>query len=174
MNNSNNTWNPQTPYEVLNRLRIFFFALLSGPLLFFAITYLVYKSGNYSPALPDLGKEALLSITLICLGSLVIAHALYYKQKKLFRNDIIPLKERLIMLFKGRVIQYAIMEGGCLLSAIGFFISGLPAMQALYLSMLIVMGLSNPTIFNMMNDLKLSKEEANILRKNQPLDAKEN
>ena len=159
----------ETAREVLHPLQILFFALISIPLIIFIAGYMLYKSGGFPPPLGEPGKAFFIMMTVISFGSLVGAQLLYVKRKKSFKAPV-SLRIRMVLLYRARVEKYLLQAIGVMLSVLAFFVTGDPSMQALYLAMLIIMGLSNPTIFNMMNDLKLGKEEAQICRYNKPIE----
>ena len=155
--------------DMLNRLRMIFFALIAGPLLFFFVSYLMYKNGGLAPSVDLTSPSLQFTIMGFCIGVVILAYIFYVKQKYDARKKA-SLQEKLQALYKISLVRYVIQEGACMISVIAFFLSGEVSMQALYLVLLIGMGLGNPTIFSIMNDLKLNKQEATIIRQNLPID----
>lgn len=159
----------KTAREILNPLQILFFTLISLPLVLFFIVYLMYKSGSLLPTAEAPAQPVLAVIAIVGFGCLILGQLVYMKRKKAFRAPV-SLRIRLELLYRARVQKYLIQEVGVVVSVMAYVITGEASMQALYLGTLIIMGLSNPTIFNIMNDLKLNKEEATICRRNQAID----
>lgn len=156
--------------DMLNKLRIIFFALIAGPILFFFVTYLMYQSGSIEPSV-DLSEPVMhFAIMGICLSMTLAGYVFYAIQKRKLR-PVPSLQQKLQGLFKISIVKFALQEGACLLGIIAFSLSGEAAMQALYLVLFIAMGLGNPTIFTIMNDLKLNKEETTIIRQNLPINS---
>jgi hypothetical protein len=149
-------------------MRILFTALMAVPVLIFFIAYLSHKSGSLPPLLLLFPPQAGF-VAGFCALLMAVAYVRYGLRKRAIRS-LPTLQEKLGALEQASRAKYWLQEASTLVGAIAFALSGAPSMQALFLVLLVAMGLSNPTIFSIMNDLKLSKEEAQAVRRNLPLE----
>ncbi|GAB4342046.1 MAG: hypothetical protein OHK0038_21840 [Flammeovirgaceae bacterium] len=127
------------------------------------------KDGKITPSAPELGEGWMSNlIQIICLVSCGAAYWIYQQQIKSLR-DLPTLRQKLEGLFKISVIKYALLEFSNLLAAIFFWITANHLFMIVFAATLVLFLMSNPSVYSIMNDLKVNAEEKDIIKQNKDI-----
>lgn len=156
--------------EFLNRLRIFFYAVVLVPLLLFLVLFFMHKEGNLHPINSAMGEGVLLwVIQILCLVLCALAYGIYQVQLKKIR--LLPsLKEKFQQLFLANVFKFALLEGANMIAVIFFWLTANTLYLILMAATLILFLMSNPSTYSICGDLQVSKEEKAIIDENKKLE----
>jgi len=156
-----------TPTEFVNRLRSIFYIMVGIPLIFFVILYLKFRQSGLHGFDADIEPIFLYVIPMICIGDAIFAYILYNRKLKMARqrNELI---EKLEILFKGNLLKFALLEGSTILALVIYYLTSHILYAGIYIVMLILFAMSNPTVYSIINDLKLPKEQSNAMKQDIP------
>ena len=153
----------------LNKLKMIFYMLIGIPLIAFIFLFLKYREGIEVGSTPEFYETLKIIVSVICILLSSIAYLLYGVLLKNARKEK-KLRLKLQNLFNANILKFALLESGTIIVLIAFYLTGHMLFAAVYVMMLILFGISNPSIYTILNDLKLPKKEANIVMSNQPIE----
>lgn len=78
-------------------------------------------------------------------------------------TTIESLREKLEVYSKLQTISFALLEGAALFATIGFFLTASYLFVVIYIAVLFVLSLTRPQLERTCKDLKLKKEDRNLL-----------
>ncbi len=164
----------QKPYvfnnavDFLNRLRSTFYIMVGIPLLVFLAVYLSSREGSYPVLWPSIPAFLLYMVPAVCLLVCVYAYLIYYKELRQIRK-LPSLQQKLQQLFALDIKKFWLLEGATILTLLLYVLSAHTVFAGLYIVMLILFAMNNPSYYNVTGDLKLSKEERSVMRNNKPI-----
>ena len=151
--------------EYLNLLRGIFYIFVGIPLFIFIIIFFLYRSNNFEPIYDGLSPEIvqLASLILIILGALAFIY--YFRHLPKARKGK-NLREKLNVYYSVCFTQFAMISVVSIIDLILFFVSGHKLFAGVYILLLIMLALNNPSYYNVVGNLKLLKEEREIMKNN--------
>ncbi|PWJ39985.1 hypothetical protein [Sediminitomix flava] len=162
----------QSPYPIVDRIRVIFYAMTALTLPLFLYTYSQSKQGNYHPPFEDLSDTFLWVLAAICVINAVIAYIIY--QKNITEHRKLPtLSDKLHILLKSNIKKFIQMEITTVMAAVVYLLNGTEAAAGVYIIAIILFAMSNPTIYSIIGDLKLPKDQVHQLKKDIPFDQAE-
>lgn len=114
-------------------LKLVHTALLSGMLIFIAISFYLVYQGKVEMADLSLDRILQLVAVLLTVGSLVIGFRIFNKKIMELRRSGLPVREKLEDYRAACVMWWAMIEGPGLFATVGYFITGNAAFFALAL-----------------------------------------
>lgn len=149
----------------LNQLRGLFYFMVGIPLTLFIVVFLLYRSNTFEPILSSFPQNLVVvfSIVLITLGSLAF---LYYFKKLPSAKKGENLRVKLTVYYKICYVQFALLSMISVVDLTLYFLSGHKLFAAVYILLLIMLALNNPSYYNVVGNLKLLKDEREIMKKN--------
>jgi ABC-type multidrug transport system permease subunit len=150
---------PANPKELVKAIRIFWIALITGPILFAGITTLINKLQQ--PAVNDKRVE---NIFLIVAGSMALVCLLFsrmqYRKKISTANQFGLTLMQKLSIYRDALIKYlAICEGAALFGIICFFLTANYFFLAISGIMIAAMLLKRPEKQRIFNELQLDSKE---------------
>jgi hypothetical protein len=156
--------------QFLQKLRLVFYATVLAPMMLFLVTYFMQKDGKMLPSSPELGKGAIsTAIQFICLILCGLAYWMYHQKLKPLKN-LTTLRLKLEGLFKISILKYALLEAANLIVAVFFWLTGHPLFMIVFAAILVLFLMSNPSVYSIMNDLKVNAEEKDIIKQNKEIE----
>ncbi|HMU45358.1 MAG TPA: hypothetical protein PKC72_03270 [Chitinophagaceae bacterium] len=144
-----------SPKKLLQAMRIFTIALLTGVLLFSIIMIVVVQSRG--PALvPDIFSGV---VVITAIAALFAAHFLYRKKLTEIKNAVISLQEKLNLYRSSLILYLAFCEGAGLLSVIVFFLTGNYYLLVITAILLLFMYSKFPSVQKLSGELNLDSSE---------------
>lgn len=167
MQTQNKTFN--YPAEYINKLRGIFYIMVGLPLPVFLVVYLTLRDGTYSPPLQEWTPAWLLwGISILCLVLCAVGYIQFSKETKKIRGLKAPIQEQLDQLISASRNKFLCLELATIINLIVYVLLGHTLFAGLYVAMLILFSMSNPTVHSVSTDLRLPKEEKRKLINNQP------
>jgi hypothetical protein len=156
--------------QYLQKLRLVFYATVLVPILLFMIVYFMQKDGKIIPSSPELGEGMIaVFIQVFCLILCGVAYWIYQQKLKPLRNSL-TLRVKLERLFNASILKFALLESANLITAIFFWLSGHPLFMIVFAATLVLFLMSNPSVYSIMNDLKVNAEEKDIIKQNKEIE----
>lgn len=132
-------------------------AMIAGMVFFLlVITYLISTQG---PIAPDLQMVFQYIGPGIGFGTMVMSNWLYKARLKTIPSDA-PLTDKMTVYRSAKILSFALLDGGGLLNAMGFFLTGHWMYLAIVGFILVIFLLARPTPQSASNDLELMGEDA--------------
>lgn len=153
------------PLEMVNKLRIVFYSLAGLSVPFFLIWYLQSKGEEIEAIISPLGN---IVAGILALGTVSIASVVYYQYKnklKEIRKEA-SLPYRLTMLLKAQCFKFVPLAVAPIVTVICFRLTLEPLMMGVYLFSLILLAMSNPSVYTVIADLRLNKRDKEIMLQN--------
>lgn len=150
--------------EFLNRLQMSVNILIAIPMMIFIYFFLRIENQSYQPDLLDAGvlfymRIGILLVTLI----LVIFGIVAFRRQVETINPEILLRDKLEFYFAASMTRSWIFEIATLVTLIGLITSAEEVYVAYYTMTLVGFSITYPTTHRIMRQLKLKKEEREIL-----------
>lgn len=102
-------------------IKILYFAILSGQLVFFAVAYLFQASGDISESLSENETFKVIAI-VVSLSSVFLSQFLYNKLRSSVKQDFDIDKK--LNLFRGHsIIRMAVLEAGNIMAILAFMLT---------------------------------------------------
>ncbi|MEN7546474.1 hypothetical protein AAG747_01055 [Rapidithrix thailandica] len=149
----------------LDRLRVLYFALISGPFLFFIICYFGFREGSIKASYPGLVPTFQYAVPVVCLVLFILGHWVYRKTLLPFRTEG-TLREKLMGLFRASLLKYAALEGASLFTVIIYYLTGHIMFAGMYIVVLVVYSINSPTAPGIVRSLRMKKEDAETFMQN--------
>ena len=150
---------PPTAKETLRAIRIFFYTLIGGMLLFaiivFALNYIL------QPPITDKAETNvfLTAVLVIAAGCIMAAHRLYSKRINEIQNSGMTLMGKLEAYRATLVLYMALCEGAGLFAVIVYYLTANKWLLVVIGVVLLSMLLKRPEKSKIFNELQLSSEE---------------
>jgi hypothetical protein len=147
------------PGKGLAALNIIHKAMLIGQFILAAVIFYMIYSNQLQPSMTE--QERMLQVIAIALCA-----AGFFGGANIFRRKLQEIrtmqggaKERFAAYRTACIVQWALLEGPCIFSIIGFFLTGNYAFMALAGMFIILFVLQSPTKNKVMQHLELSEQE---------------
>lgn len=150
--------NFKSPTHFFNTLNTIFYALLSGILIFFLITYLGFKQGQSKPTSPEMTEIFNYIVPFVCVlqgGIGVFIFNIFMKKM----DNTQGIKAKLSLYFQGKLIKWAMFEGAGLFATIAFWLTGFPFYGLWCVLMVMLMSFNRAAAPNFIKYAQLTKEE---------------
>ncbi|MEQ8417361.1 MAG: hypothetical protein RIG68_27505 [Imperialibacter sp.] len=152
------------------KLSLIFYLLAAVPMVPFIIVYLQMQEGELTP---PLGAELNATITAIlavfAFGNVVLGMRLY-KQEIQPLKSLTSLRDRLDLFLHASVVQYSCMEAATIMAVAGLYLTRMTFFVLLYLGMLIIFAQVRPEMRRISKQLKMTKEEEDIVYQKKEID----
>ena len=150
---------PATAKETLRAIKIFYYTLICGTLMFSIIVFAL----NYlqKPPITDKAETNvfLTAVLVIAAGSLMAAHRLYNKRIIEIQNADMKLIGKLEAYRATLVLYMALCEGGGLFAVIVYYLTANKWLLVVIAVVLLSMLLKRPEKSKIFNELQLSSDE---------------
>ena len=150
---------PATAKETLRAIRIFFYTLIIGMVMFSIIVFAL----NYlqEPPMTDKAETNvfLTAVLVIASGSIMVAHRIYNKRINEIQNSGMNLMGKLEAYRAALVLYMAACEGGGLFAVIVYYLTANKWLLMVICVVLLSMLLKRPEKSKIFNELQLSSEE---------------
>lgn len=151
--------------QFFNTLHILFYGFMSGGLIFFLITYLALQSKQLEASATELSSIFNYMVPLICIMEFGFAVFLFDVTAKKIPS-IASLREKLSAYFRGKLVQWALIESAGLFAIVAYFLTGNQMYALWYLSSLMVLAFYRATPSNFYKYAQLSQKEHRIMENN--------
>ena len=155
----------QKPTEFVNHVRMIFYIMVGTPLCIFLLLYFNFRQNNFHDNSQNLSVFWLAVLPLICFFFAGYAYYLYGKKLKEARTKT-RMRERLNIVFQGTMEKFILLESVTFVVLCAYFVNQHILYAGLYMVMLILFAMSNPTIFTVINGLRLSREQSAAMQQN--------
>ena len=147
----------------LKALNIIHKAMLTGLVLFAAVCFYIIYAKLFLPALVQ--KDRIFQVIAIVLAASGFFAGLSFFKKRLIqiREMQAEVKEKFALYRSARIIQWALLEGPCIFSLIGFFFTGNYAFLALAGGLIILLAMLAPSNDKIALPLGISGDELDNL-----------
>jgi hypothetical protein len=150
---------PQTVKSYFLAIKIIYYALIAGQLVFAFLTFYLIRSGLFDGEQTELINIFIYIVPIFVIGGLFISHLLF----KSFLNTARGKKnlyEKLAFYRSALIIRYALLEGPSFFAIVVYLLTG----DYLFLGMsglvILVFFTLKPTVERAINDLELHSEES--------------
>lgn len=151
--------------DYLNKLRGVFYILVGIPLTIFLVLYLIFRQHTftaYYTTMSDLLIKILASTFLLAgLSSFIF----YFKKLPAARNGS-SLRNKLEQYYLICITKFSWLMVVSLLNLTFYFLTSHAFFAGVYILLLIMFALNNPSYYNVVGNLKLKKEEREIMKNN--------
>ncbi len=155
----------QKPMEFVNHVRMIFYGMVGTPLVGFIFLYFYYRENDLHNYGQDISLFWLAILPVIILSIAAFAYLQYGKRLKEAR-PLTRMRERLHVVFQGTMEKFILLELATLIVIAAYYVNHHILYAGLYMVMLILFAMSNPTIFSLINDLRLPRDQAAAMRQN--------
>ncbi|MEH0158522.1 hypothetical protein V6R21_31000 [Limibacter armeniacum] len=159
----------ETPVDFVNKLRAVFYIMVGVTLPIFLFTYLKSRNGEFEPSFPELAEQLKYIVPILCGINSIIAYWLYEKRIRAAR-ELPSLRIKLEEVLRGSFYKFAMLETTTILTIVAYLLTGHILFAGVYIGMLILFAMSNPTVYSVIADLRLPKKEAEIMKGNLSLE----
>jgi hypothetical protein len=156
----------QKPSDYINQLRAIFYMMVGGPLIFFVVVYFLNRGRHASDFDPEMHTIFMYIVPLFCIFHAIVAYWMYEQRLRKARKQS-TLQDKLKEVLQGSIVKFAILEGATLLTLVVYLLTNHILYAGFYIVMLILFAMSNPTVYSVTNDLRLSQNEAERLHRNE-------
>lgn len=148
--------------QFFNALNILFYGFISGGLIFFLMTYLAFQSNQLEASATELVSIFNYTVPLVCIMEFGLAIFLFDLTAKKI-PAIGSLREKLSAYFRGKLVQWALIESGGLFAIVAYFLTGNQMYALWYLSSVMVLAFYRATPPNFYKYAQLSQKEQRIM-----------
>ena len=153
-----------TDYQ--QRLNFIFHAIVAVTMLPFVWLYLEIDTDRREGVFDD--PVILILFLLICI-SLSLTSFLYKKKQLETIPNSNSMRDKLINYQRIMIVAYALIEGAALFATIAFYLTANYVFVLVYISTLFAFSLGRPSLDRISRDLKLSKENREVLINRDPI-----
>lgn len=157
----------KTPSEAVNKLRTMFYIMVGVSIPIFLYIYLESKNNTFDASFPELKDTLQYIVPVLCAISSIGAYWSYEKRIRKARK-LKDLKQKLVEVLKGSFYKFIPLEVTTLIAVLAYFLTGHIIFAGIYIGMLILFAMSNPTIHSVISDLRLPKSEVLLMREDVP------
>ncbi|MDW7695604.1 hypothetical protein R9C00_26545 [Flammeovirgaceae bacterium SG7u.111] len=157
------------PSDYLNKLRSVFYLMVGAPMGIFLILFMAAKKGSLEPQLPSLSPTLQIAIPIICGLGVSLTYLRYFKQLKKVRQSE-SLKQKFITFYGLKAQTFTLLVIFTLLSLLGYWLTAHVLFAGLYITLLVLFAMNNPSYHNVVGELKLNKEQREAFKTNQPIE----
>ncbi|NLR93106.1 hypothetical protein [Flammeovirga agarivorans] len=158
------------PFDMINKLRIVFYGMASISVPFALVWYLQNKeAGNIDPFLPAFGNTVIGGVTAVILLVAIAVYSKYNKQLKEIRKEP-SLPYRLSLLLRAQFYKFIPLAISPIVVAILYRLTLEPLLFGVYILSMVLFAMSNPSVHNVISDLRLNKNDKEVMLNNIPFD----
>ncbi len=153
------------PLAFVGQVRTIFYIMVGTPLSVFMLLYFRNRQNDLHSYEQEL---TLFWLAIFPISALVVSGYAYWHYEralKLARTKT-RMRERLHILFQGTMEKFVMLEITTVIVLVAYFFTQHILYAGLYLAMLILFAMSNPTIYSVINDLRLPRDQASAMRQN--------
>ncbi|MEM1134896.1 MAG: hypothetical protein AAGI07_03580 [Bacteroidota bacterium] len=151
--------------EYLNKLRSTFYIMVGIPLVLFLLIYLVFRENMYTAIYPEMPTAIIKILAALFVIAAILSFIYYFRELPQVRNRK-TLKEKLAQYYRLCNYKFGMLLIISMLNLICYFLSGHVLLAGVYILLLIMFALNNPSYYNVVGNLKLRKEEREIMKNN--------
>lgn len=154
----------KTGLEYINKLRMVVYALLSAPLAVFIVMYLqTNKAENLKPLIPqELIVPVSFGLAILYLGFIVYSYVFFTGKIRSARSEP-GLRLKLKKYSTLTIVRFAYLEAAIIACLAGAFGAAEKSFLALFVVLLFIFSVENPSLHRVSRQLRLTKEEKNTL-----------
>ncbi|ANQ50207.1 hypothetical protein MY04_2839 [Flammeovirga sp. MY04] len=159
------------PFDMVNKLRICFYGLASISVPFALFWYLQNSSEvvEIEPVIDPLGEIIIAILAVLIIGVSMVEYKKYNSKLKEIRKEP-SLPFRLTLLLKAQFFKFIPLSIPPIIVAVLYRLTLEPLVFGLYVVSMILFAMSNPSIHNVISDLRLKKEDKQNMLNNVPFD----
>ncbi|OHX66997.1 hypothetical protein [Flammeovirga pacifica] len=159
------------PFDMVNKLRICFYGLASFSVPFALMWYVQNKSEmiDLDPVIEPLGSIVISILTAIISIVAIVVYRIYNNKLKEIRKEP-SLPYRLTLLLKAQCIKFIPLAISPIVVVILYRLTLEPILFGVYIVSMILFAMSNPSIHNVISDLRLKKGDKEVMLNNIPFD----
>jgi len=149
---------PASPKESLRAIKILFYAMFIGVVLFTAIVFILIQIQG--PLLQDKSvNRVFLVVVLFLTAACLSVSNIIYKKRLNAAGFALPLMQKLEIYRSALVLYMSLCEGAAILTVIVFFMTGNSLFLVIIGAILVSMLMRRPENFKIFNDLQLDSKE---------------
>lgn len=152
----------QSANATLKEIKTLFMAMLLGIAAIFMITY--YLADGSLTSNWDFTDVNLIVGIVMALMAILMSPFLYVSRIKANDTTQASLSEKVTVYKMANLLRYALIEGGCLVNLVLFYITKNSAHLYLAIACLITFVMNRPSLDKLTRDLRLTKSELDDLR----------
>ena len=149
----------------LNKLRGVFYIMVGIPLTIFLVLYLLFRQNTYTSIYPNM-PEFLINILAVIFIIAGITSFIFYFKKLPFAQKASTLRAKLEQYYQICYYKFSMLLVISILNLFCYFLTAHTFFAGVYILHLIMFALNNPSYYNVVGNLKLKKEEREILKNN--------
>jgi hypothetical protein len=135
------------------------------PLMIFIVLFFLYKSNTFAPLYSAFPANLVIALAVIIILAGISAFLYYFKKLPAARNGV-NLREKLTVYYRICFVQFTILSIVSVTDLGLYLISGHKLFAGVYILLLIMLALNNPSYYNVVGNLKLLKDEREIMKNN--------
>lgn len=155
----------EKPMEFVNHVRMIFYIMVGIPLSIFLLLYFNYRQNNLHNTSQELSVIWLVIIPIVSFSLAGYAYFGYGKSLKLARSKT-KMREKLNIVFQATLEKFILLETATFIVLLAYYVNQHILYAGLYMVMLILFAMNNPTIYTVINNLRLPKDIAAAMRQN--------
>lgn len=145
------------------RLSLIFYLMAAVPMVPFVVIYLSMQDGSTTPLFDaEYTPVVTIALAVLAFGNVVLGMRFYKKQLVELRKEE-SLRAKLDLFVSASILQYSCMEAATIIAVVGLYATRTTFFVLLYLGMLIIFAQVRPELRRISKQLKLSKEEEDVI-----------
>ena len=150
--------------EFLNKLQLYINAFIAIPMLGFIILFLKIENRAYNPEF--LGEEItfyLRFVIFVAIIILIVSGLILSKRKRGTLDSDMSIRDKLEIYYTASISRAYALLGATLLALIGLTLTAEQFYVIYYTICLVAFSMTYPTIFRINHELKLNREEREVI-----------
>jgi hypothetical protein len=152
----------------INKLRLIVYGLLAIPLLLFVVLYLRTNRGEDIE--PLMAESLVLPVAALMIvsgvGLIIAAYFIFRRRLKQLRQEPM-LSIKFNGYYKAIIVKFSLFEAALVLSVAGLMITGVQLFVVLFVLVIFVFSVENPSMRKLLNHLRINKNEKEMLLKHE-------
>ena len=159
-----NISDPANMKNQFNTIRIIYFSLISGLVLFFAVTLIIM---NERDVVQESNLDSIFIILVPLFGLIMMfLSRLIYNKRIVNLGSGIDLSQKIEYYRTTKLISWALVEGGCLLALVASIITTNYLYIIVFILLLGFFIMVRPSVESCVQDMQLSSKERNLISGN--------
>ena len=160
------SWNRAS--DLMNNIRLTFYAFVGFPLLGFAAVFFKARQGGFNGFKPGftLGYEWVL---ILLAFAAALTGYLYYLNKIKKARKLVSLRAKMNALFNASFTKFMLFELGLLIILTCYALHTYQGYAVAFITLLLTFVANNPSPRTPIYHLQLPRNEANTIRRNEPI-----
>ena len=161
----------KTGEDFYHKLQLVFNAIIALPLIPFALIYLDIQEGGEAVAFISAKLAFVLQWVLPALagGMAYLGHQ-HHKHQLPTVFEAANLRAKLGHYYKIQLIKYLYFGAGLLISVAGYYLTRHNVFVVAFVFLLVLLSIGRPTLKKIIADLRLNKEEAEVLQEKEEIE----